>query len=266
MFRRTILSINEFFEHSLFEEKNVYKEGLMQKVSPEEKLVLTFVVVVTTLVEKNALSIGLFFGLSVSLSLLSKVDFFEFLKRTFIFIPLYSLIISFPRLFIDNKSPEITIRFLGVELGTSFSSIDHFLAFNMRVIIATSMIVLVAMTTTIGELSSVLRKIMVPKEVLVSFLLTYRLLFVYLTKIKDLILSIESRTVENKIGIRETGKLMANLLLRGFEESELVFLALKSRNFEDINTLHREERRNNLTFAFLVILFLLLSIRCELLA
>lgn len=263
MFRKTILSINEFLEHSLFDERNIYKRGLMQKVNPEEKLALTFFIIATTLVEKKALSIGIFFLLSIILSFLSRVDFLEFLKRTFIFIPLYALIISFPRLFLDNQK-DIVIRFLNLELGTSFVSINQFLAFNFRVIVATSLVILITMTTTIGELSNTLKKIKLPREISVSLLLTYRLLFVYLTKIKDLVLSIESRTVEEeKIGLKETGRLISNLLLRGFEESELVFLALKSRNFEEVSVLRRDEKKYNLIFFLLATLFLALSVGCE---
>ncbi|MCI4439218.1 hypothetical protein JHC27_05185 [archaeon] len=265
MFRKTILNIDEFLEHSLFEEKNVYRNGLMQKVSPEEKLVLTFLIIATTLVEEKPLSISLFFALSLILSFLSKVDFLEFLKRTFIFIPLYALVISFPRLFLGNQK-DIVIRFFNLELGTSFSSLNQFLTFNFRVVVATSLVVLITMTTTIGELSNTLKKIRLPREISISLLLTYRLLFVYLTKIRDLALSIESRVAEGRVGLKETGRLVSNLLLRGFEESELVFLALESRNFEEVSILRRDEKKYNLVFFLLTIIFLALSVELEILS
>ncbi|NHV05985.1 MAG: hypothetical protein HA495_01450 [Thaumarchaeota archaeon] len=265
MFRKTILNIDEFLEHSLFEEKNVYRNGLMQKVSPEEKLVLTFLIIATTLVEEKPLSISLFFVLSLILSFLSKVDFLEFLKRTFIFIPLYALVISFPRLFLGNQK-DIVIRFFNLELGTSFASLNQFLTFNFRVVVATSLVVLITMTTTIGELSDTLKKIRLPREISISLLLTYRLLFVYLTKIRDLALSIESRVAEGRVGLKETGRLVSNLLLRGFEESELVFLALESRNFEEVSILHRDEKKYNLVFFLLTIIFLALSVELEILS
>jgi len=266
LFRKTILNIDEFLEHSLFEEKNVYRNGLMQKVSPEEKLVLTFLIIATTLVEEKPLSISLFFALSLILSFLSKVDFLEFLKRTFIFIPLYALVISFPRLFLGNQK-DIVIRFFNLELGTSFASLNQFLTFNFRVVVATSLVVLITMTTTIGELSNTLKKIRLPREISISILLTYRLLFVYLTKIRDLALSIESRRVaEERVGLKETGRLVSNLLLRGFEESELVFLALESRNFEEVSILRRDEKKYNLVFFLLTIIFLALSLELEILS
>lgn len=265
MFRKTILNIDEFLEHSLFEEKNVYRNGLMQKVSPEEKLVLTFLIIATTLVEEKPLSISLFFVLSLILSFLSKVDFLEFLKRTFIFIPLYALVISFPRLFLGNQK-DIVIRFFNLELGTSFASLNQFLTFNFRVVVATSLVVLITMTTTIGELSNTLKKIRLPREISISLLLTYRLLFVYLTKIRDLALSIESRVAEGRVGLKETGRLVSNLLLRGFEESELVFLALESRNFEEVSILRRDEKKYNLVFFLLTIIFLALSLELEILS
>jgi cobalt ECF transporter T component CbiQ len=265
LFRKTILNIDEFLEHSLFEEKNVYRNGLMQKVSPEEKLVLTFLIIATTLVEEKPLSISLFFVLSLILSFLSKVDFLEFLKRTFIFIPLYALVISFPRLFLGNQK-DIVIRFFNLELGTSFASVNQFLTFNFRVVVATSLVVLITMTTTIGELSNTLKKIRLPREISISLLLTYRLLFVYLTKIRDLALSIESRVAEGRVGLKETGRLVSNLLLRGFEESELVFLALESRNFEEVSILRRDEKKYNLVFFLLTIIFLALSVELEILS
>lgn|GEM_PF-6001144 len=265
MFRKTILNIDEFLEHSLFEEKNVYRNGLMQKVSPEEKLVLTFLIIATTLVEEKPLSVSLFFVLSLILSFLSKVDFLEFLKRTFIFIPLYALVISFPRLFLGNQK-DIVIRFFNLELGTSFASLNQFLTFNFRVVVATSLVVLITMTTTIGELSNTLKKIKLPREISISLLLTYRLLFVYLTKIRDLALSIESRVAEGRVGLKETGRLVSNLLLRGFEESELVFLALESRNFEEVSILRRDEKKYNLVFFLLTIIFLALSLELEILS
>jgi cobalt ECF transporter T component CbiQ len=265
LFRKTILGIDEFLEHSLFEEKNIYRNGLMQKVSPEEKLALTLLIIATTLVEEKVLSISLFFVLSLILSFLSRVNFLEFLKRTFIFIPLYALVISFPRLFLGNPK-DIVIRFFNLELGTSSASINQFLAFNFRVIVATSLVVLITMTTTIGEISNTLKKIKLPREISISLLLTYRLLFVYLTKIRDLILSVESRTVEGRVGLKETGRLVSNLLLRGFEESELVFLALKSRNFEEVSILRRDEKKYNLVFFLLTIIFLALSVEFEMLS
>jgi cobalt ECF transporter T component CbiQ len=265
LFRKTILNIDEFLEHSLFEEKNVYRNGLMQKVSPEEKLVLTFLIIATTLVEEKPLSVSLFFVLSLILSFLSKVDFLEFLKRTFIFIPLYALVISFPRLFLGNQK-DIVIRFFNLELGTSFASLNQFLTFNFRVVVATSLVVLITMTTTIGELSNTLKKIKLPREISISLLLTYRLLFVYLTKIRDLALSIESRVAEGRVGLKETGRLVSNLLLRGFEESELVFLALESRNFEEVSILRRDEKKYNLVFFLLTIIFLALSLELEILS
>jgi cobalt ECF transporter T component CbiQ len=265
LFRKTILNIDEFLEHSLFEEKNVYRNGLMQKVSPEEKLVLTFLIIATTLVEEKPLSVSLFFVLSLILSFLSKVDFLEFLKRTFIFIPLYALVISFPRLFLGNQK-DIVIRFFNLELGTSFASVNQFLTFNFRVVVATSLVVLITMTTTIGELSNTLKKIRLPREISISLLLTYRLLFVYLTKIRDLALSIESRVAEGRVGLKETGRLVSNLLLRGFEESELVFLALESRNFEEVSILRRDEKKYNLVFFLLTIIFLALSVELEILS
>ncbi|MBO3800912.1 MAG: CbiQ family ECF transporter T component [Thermoproteota archaeon] len=237
----------------------------MQKVSPEVKLALIFLTIATTLVEKKPISISLFFILSFILSFLSKIDFFDFLKRTFIFIPIYALAISFPRLFLDGQK-DVIVRFFFLELRTSFVSISQFLAFNFRVIVATSLVILITMTTTISELSSVLRRIGLPKEISASFLLTHRLLFVYLSKIKNLIFSIESRVVEKGIGLKETGRILSNLLLRGFEESELVFLALESRNFEEINILRRDEKKYNLVFTLLVILFLALSIGYEILS
>jgi energy-coupling factor transporter transmembrane protein EcfT len=174
-------------------------------------------------------------------------------------------VISFPILFLGNQK-DIVIRFFNLELRTSFSSLNQFLTFNFRVVVATSLVVLITMTTTIGELSNTLKKIRLPREISISLLLTYRLLFVYLTKIRDLALSIESRVAEGRVGLKETGRLVSNLLLRGFEESELVFLALESRNFEEVSILRRDEKKYNLVFFLLTIIFLALSVELEILS
>lgn len=262
MFKKSIVRIDELLEHSIFEEKYVYKNGLFQLVKPEEKILFSIFLFSVSLLENKFVSIIFLFFFSIVSAYLSKVNLLDFFKRTFIFIPIYSLLISLPRLFLNNNSRDIILNLMFTTIYLSSRNLNDFLVFNLRVTFATSLMVLISMTTSISEISYALRKIKVPREVSLILLITYRFLFIYITKIKELFLAIESKARKN-IGLRETGKLISTLLLRSFEESEAVFLAIESRELQDIRILDRSKVKHRIAFFALVILFLLVSLLSE---
>jgi cobalt/nickel transport system permease protein len=95
---KTLIILKNFFKETIFP-KHTQKNGFLQKINSKIK-VLTFISLIFILSFINKTEVFLIFLiLAIILSVLSKINLFFFLKRTFIFVPLFTAIIIFPNIF-----------------------------------------------------------------------------------------------------------------------------------------------------------------------
>ncbi|MDD2752479.1 MAG: cobalt ECF transporter T component CbiQ, partial [Candidatus Omnitrophica bacterium] len=95
----SILGALSFLKESIFSEEYALNKGFLQSLDPRIKMVTFLLLVVQVLFTKNIAILLSLYLLCLFLSCLSRIHLGFFLKRTWVFIPLFSLFIAIPALF-----------------------------------------------------------------------------------------------------------------------------------------------------------------------
>lgn len=228
---KTLLAVANIAEQSFFSEAYARKAGLMQSIDVRIKIIMIlFLLVIVSLVHVPV-SLWILYGLSLVLAVLSRVPLVFFLKRVWLFVPLFSAAIVLPAilnvvtpgdpLFVILKlerayawgpyriPQEITITRQGVWGGIILVS---------RVAASVSFAVLFTLTTRWTEVFAGLRSFLVPRIFVMTLSMTERYLFVLLRLVQDLYRARKSRTI---VPFRASGE-------RGWIASRIGFLFRKS--------------------------------------
>ncbi len=93
---KTIYSIFHLLRDELFSELLSRKKGLLQKLDPRTKLLMSLSLLVTLSFVHKIWLIGLIYAVLLMLALMSHVGFWYFLKRVWLFVPLVTGILALP--------------------------------------------------------------------------------------------------------------------------------------------------------------------------
>ena len=96
---RSIVVTLAFLRGSVFSEEHALRNGFLQSLDPRIEFLSFLLLILQVLFIKNILVLFYFYVLCLFLLLVSKIDLGFFLKRTWIFIPLFSLFIAVPAIF-----------------------------------------------------------------------------------------------------------------------------------------------------------------------
>jgi cobalt/nickel transport system permease protein len=230
---------NKFIEHSLiktmdflrdevFTQEYSQSKGFMQALDPRTKLISLVITLLLVLSVKNISTLLILYCASILFAYFSKINLAHFLKRVWIFIPLFSLLIAIPALF-SVFSPGEKIFFSITRQGL-FGAI----LFILRVLTSVSFSVLLVLTTSHASLLKALRSLGVPQIFVTVFMMCYRYVYIFIEIIEDTYLGIKSRIITN-LKNRKTHKLIAWRIGTLWEKSSLmseeVYLAMLSRGY-----------------------------------
>jgi len=225
-----------FLKGSVFSDEYASRDGLLQSIDPRAKLVTFFIFLLTVLFTHSiTVSICLYL-LCLVLALFSKIDLGFFLKRTWIFIPLFSLFIAIPALFsVFTPGDAISgFKALGLELIITRQGLYGALLFVARVIASVSFAVLLSITTRHFELLKVLRIFRIPQVFVMILGMCYRYIYLFMEVVEDTYMAIKSRTggkVHYRKGQHIVAWSMASLWHRSYLLNEEVYGAMLSRGF-----------------------------------
>ncbi len=244
--------ILSFLKNSLFAEEYALKNGFMQSLDPRIKILTFALFIIVTLLVKSipvVLSLYLF---CLFLACISKINLGFFLKRTWIFIPLFSLFIVLPALF-SNFTPGqelLSFKVGGLVLAVTLPGVLTVLLFVLRVAAMVSFAVLLSITTRHFELLKVLRIFGIPQVFVMVLGICYRYIYLFLGVIENTYFAIKSRVgsvVHYKSGQQIAGWNIAFLWSRSYQLNEDVYKAMLSRGysgephvFDDFRTSSRD--------------------------
>jgi cobalt/nickel transport system permease protein len=138
-------------------------------------------------------------------------------------------------LFWGDGQPLVDIPFLGFSLAL-FKLEGITLSINTfcRVEGALSCLFFLVLTTTITDLSLILRRIHVPKVLVEIAMLIYRYIFVFLEISEQMTMAQKLRLGEGGWlkRIRGLGLLASNLFIRTLEQGERTFVAMSARGYD----------------------------------
>ena len=229
---RSLMGALSFFRQSIFADETASLPGLLQSFDPRVKSATILLFILLAMFTRSISVLGILYALCLILAVFSRIKLGFFLKRTWIFIPLFSLMIAIPALF-SFVSPGETVMTIG-KLHVTRQGMLAACIFIGRVITSVSFMVLLSITTRHFELLKALRSFGVPQMFVMIFGITYRYIYLFVEIVENTYRAIKSR-VGSKIHYRKGQNIMAwniaHLWARSYLLNEQVYNAMLSRGF-----------------------------------
>ena len=212
------------------------RNGFLQRRDPRLKIVAVIVLLAAVLLAKNIVMVVALYCVCLAVAAFSSAGLRYFLKRTFLFIPLFALVVALPALFspITPGEPVVSFTLLSWQIAVTRQGVDTAFLFFMRVLASVSFAVLLVITTKQHALLKALRVFHVPRLFVVTIGMCYRYLFLLLDIIQDTFVAIRSRAgfvTSPKTGRRVIALNMASLWLRSYRLHSQVYDAMISRGY-----------------------------------
>lgn len=233
---RSILGALSFLKESIFADEHASENGFLQSLDPRIKAITFLLFIILILFTKNIAILLCLYSLCLVLALFSKINLWFFLKRTWFFIPLFSLFIAIPALFsIFTPGETLAILRLGVfKLVITRQGLIGAILFVSRVITSVSFVVLLSITTRHFELLRVLRIFKIPQIFVMTLGICYRYIYLFIEIIENAYLAIKSRVGRVSSVRRGQGIVawnIASLWQRSYQLNEDVYKAMLSRGY-----------------------------------
>jgi len=244
---KTIDGIFGFLEESFISESFSKRRGLLQSLDPRAKLISILAIIFATSLISDLRVLIFIYALTLLFSHLSKIEVVFFIKRVWLFIPIFAGIIAVPMIFnvFLPGDPLMQVAYLGprAHLGPFSLPESIFITkqgsmaavvFTMRVATCVSAVVLLFLTTPQQILFKSLRTVGVPKLYVLTLQMTYRYIFLLMDLIREMYVAKKARTIRAAGLIEEqkwVGGRIGYTLIRSLSMSEKVHMAMMSRGF-----------------------------------
>ncbi len=233
---RSLTGALSFLKESIFAEEYALKKGFLQSLDPRVKAITFLLFIVQAIFTHNILFLSCLYALCLFLACISGINLGFFLKRTWIFIPLFSLFIAIPALFSIFTPGEtlIVLRIFGAELVITGQGLSGAILFVTRVVTCVSFAVLLSLTTKHFELLCVLRIFRIPQIFVMTLGMCYRYIYLFVEILENTYLALKSRVgtiVHYKRGQHIVSWNIAYLWQRSYQLNEDVYKAMCSRGY-----------------------------------
>ncbi len=244
---KTLLAVAKVAEQSLFSETHARRRGFLQSLDVRIKLVtFLFMLVVISLLHTPQ-TLWILYGFSLVLAILSRVSLGFFLKRVWLFVPLFSAAIVLPALLniITPGDPLWVLMKLNrtyvwgpytipAEIAVTRQGLWGGVVFVSRVAASVAFAVLFTLTTKWADVFAGLRTLLVPRIFVVTLSMTERYLFVFLRLIRDMYRARKSRTIRPLSSAAErnwTASRIGVTFKKSVDMGEDIYKAMLSRGF-----------------------------------
>jgi len=218
----------DFLRDSLFSEEYSQANGLLQSLDPRMKLISFALILLVIALVKTPLIVLLIYLLSLLLAQLSRINLLYFMRRVWIFIPLFSLVIAIPALFKTFSPGQV------IFLNITKQGILGATLFVLRVLSSVSFTILLVLTTTHISLLKALRALGVPQIFVNTFMMCYRYIYIFIKIVEETYLAIKSRLIAN-LRNKKARKVIAWRISMLWEKSRImseeVYLAMLCRGY-----------------------------------
>lgn len=244
---KTIDGILIFLEEAFISDSFSRRNGFLQNLDPRAKLVSILALIFTTSLIGDLRLLIFVYMLTLLFSYLSKIDVLFFIKRVWLFIPIFAGIIAIPMIFniFFPGDPLISLVYLGpgAHLGPfslpdsiyiTRQGVNTAVIFTMRVATCVSTVVLLYLTTPQQVLFKSLRTVSVPKIYVFTLEMTYRYIFLLMELVREIYVAKKSRTIKTRGMFEEqkwVGGRIGYTLIRSLDISEKVHQAMMSRGY-----------------------------------
>ncbi len=245
--QKTLSGIVGFLEEAVTSEALTRQKGLLQSLDPRAKLVSVIALVVAVSVTHDLRILLAVYLLTLLFAYLSRIGLGLFVKRVWLFIPVFTGIIALPIIFnvFFPGDSLVTLAALGegAQLGPfalpatiaiTRQGLMSAVVFTLRVATCVSATVLLFLTTPRDVLFKSLRSIGVPRIYVLTLDMCYRYIFLFMDLVGAFYLAKKSRTIKRLPVLEEqkwVGGRIAYTLIKSLDMGEKVHRAMVSRGF-----------------------------------
>ncbi len=252
---KSISGILNFFQESMISEGYTKRDGLLQSIDPRVKLVSFLVVIFAVSLTRDVEIIFVVYLLTLLLAYLSKIEISFFIKRVWVFVPIFAGIIVLPIIFNVFMPGDNLVTLATLGNGTHVGPLPlpstiyitkqgtiSAITFILRVATCVSIAVLLTLTTKRDVLFKSVRSLRVPKVYVLTLDMCYRYIFHLMDAVRDFYTAKKSRTMTT-LPMGEEQKWVAGrigyVLVKSLDTSERVHKAMISRGFDgDVKLMH----------------------------
>jgi cobalt/nickel transport system permease protein len=233
---RTLLGVVALLKETISNNEIASRNGFLQRCDPRLKILSIALLMISALVTRSMVELCTIYCFTLLLALVSAIQIGTFLKRTLLFVPLFSFFIVVPAIFnvVTPGEPIITFNLYTHNLSITRQGIDSAAIFFLRVLASVSLAIILVLTTKHHVLLKVLRIFRIPQLFVMTMGMTYRYIYLLLDIIQNTFIAIKSRVgyvKSTKTGRRIVGTNMAGLWLKSYRIQTQVYDAMLSRGF-----------------------------------
>lgn len=243
-------------DQSFFSEAFALQRGFLQMLDIRIKLTTFLFVLILISFLHTPQALWLVYAMSLMLAAFSRIPLWFFIKRVWLFVPLFSVAVVLPVILnIVTPGDPLWILFtldrphswgpyaIPQAIAITRQGLWGGIVFVSRVAASVSFGVLFTLTSKWGEVFAGLRALFVPRVFVVTLGMTYRYLFVVLRLIQDMYRARKSRTIRPLSSAAErnwTASRIGATFKRSVEMSSDIYNAMLSRGFQgEFRTINR---------------------------
>jgi cobalt/nickel transport system permease protein len=234
-FEKTLEDITGALESTVFAEEMASLPGVWQRVDARAKVVAAVALILAAALARSIPTLVALYALALLVAMAGRLPLGFFIKRVWLFLPLFTGIVVLPALFsfITPGRPVITIS-NEPPVAITEQGLRSACYLLLRVATSVSFAIILVLTTHWGALLPALRALRVPQVFVLILGMTYRYIFLLLHTVNDMFLARKSRLVGRIPGQTERAWIagsMGTLLGKSYHLSDEVYLAMVARGF-----------------------------------
>ncbi len=250
---KTLSEITIAIQGSVFASRDARKTGFLQLIDPRIKLITTLSFLIVIGLTNNIKSLFIFYMMTLVLAILSRLPLVSFVKRVWIFIPLFTGIIALPAVFniITPGKTLLTVMTLSSpytfgpfhipqQITITAQGVAGAALLVLRVATSISMAILLVLTTEWTRLLKALSVLKVPEVAILIFAITYRYIQLFLRTLEGMLLAKKSRQISDarrKEDYSWIASRLGVLVGKSYQLSSEVHLAMVARGWSGNPTL-----------------------------
>jgi cobalt/nickel transport system permease protein len=250
-FEKTLDGLAKVVRQAITSDETAARPGALQSLDARAKLLgVVALLVAVGLVRHIPVLAGLYL-LALVLAAASRIVLRWFVKRVWLFIPIFTGLIVAPAMFSFVTPGEVVLplgHWFGHEVGLTRQGLTSAGLIVCRVATSISLVLLLTLTTPWPRLLAALRALFVPRLLVLVLGMAYRYLFVLLDSISEMVTARRARTIaagRSARGARTaTGFSAGALFGKAHALSEEIHQAMLARGFRgEARTLERVRLR-----------------------
>jgi len=235
---KTIGGSAQLLRRVMFADDTAAGGGLLQRIDARVKIVTLLALLVTASLTHHIAVLVAMYVATLPLAAASLLPIGFFVKRVWLFIPIFTGIVVVPATFSFVTTGHIVVplgHWFGHRVGLTSQGLRAAGLIVMRVATSISLVVLLTLTTRWATLLAALRALKVPKMFVLVLGMAYRYLFHLLDSVTDMYTARKARMVggdtDVAIGRRFVGASAGALFGKAHALSEEVYQAMISRGY-----------------------------------